>query len=125
MSRVIVALALLASASGFNAPSSVKTLFSPRYTAAVPVETVEVEEAAPAAPVVVGAEEAATVPTTEAWLEACKSGVVSYSDFGLKVGTYVAAAQIEQQRPRKTNAEWRAACDAEGVVSWRDYGVRL
>ena len=123
MAKVVVALALLASASGFNAPSSVNTRYSPRYTTAVPVETVEVEEAAPAAPVVVGAEEA--VPTTKAWLEACKSGVVSYSDFGLKVGTYVAEAQIDRQRRGKTNAEWRAACDAEGVVSWRDYGVRL
>ena len=24
-----------------------------------------------------------------------------------------------------TNAEWRAACDSTGVVSWHDFGVRL
>ena len=38
-----------------------------------------------------------------------------------------ACAVIKVTMPprEKTNAEWRAACDSAGVVSWRDFGVRI
>ena len=26
---------------------------------------------------------------------------------------------------KKTNAEWRAACDSKGVTSYHDFGVRM
>ena len=111
---IVVALAMLASASALQAPKTLRASANgPRFTTAVPAETdvaVAVEKPEAEAAVVVG-----EAPTAAAWRAACDAdGVMSYADFGVQLGA-----------PAPTAAAWRAACDASGVTSYADFGVRL
>ncbi|KAH8048876.1 hypothetical protein JL720_15725 [Aureococcus anophagefferens] len=92
---IVVALAMLASASALQAPKTLRASANgPRFTTAVPAETdvaVAVEKPEAEAAVVVG-----EAPTAAAWRAACDAdGVMSYADFGVKL-----AAGVEARRRR-------------------------
>lgn len=94
---IVVALAMLASASALQAPKTLRASANgPRFTTAVPAETdvaVAVEKPEAEAAVVVG-----EAPTAAAWRAACDAdGVTSFADFGIKL----AAAGVVSKAPAK------------------------
>lgn len=100
---IVVALAMLASASALQAPKTLRASANgPRFTTAVPAETdvaVAVEKPEAETAVVVG-----EAPTAAAWRAACDaSGVTSYADFGVALGAPAAPAPAA---PAPAAAKW-------------------